>query len=576
MKKLKQFKILWDFIEKDKFKLIVASFIIFIAGISSIFTGYLNGAAVEAITKNALQDALKYLGIYFLIELFIEGFLHLFAHSLLQKIESHLTRQLGYETYKKALSLPAVAYEDLTSGEVINRITYDADTLSFTFKNILEVFSHLVGTIIIFIYIVFNSILISIYILVFVLLLIIVLKIYTPKMKKVHKERKQGQDKFTSLTTESIRGIREIKTLGIKNNLLSDMRDIMKYLIDKSYKEVDVNNRFRMINKILRATLEVGTFIICIILLYFNQITLTFFIAMTYYIYRFMYLMDSMENLTETYQRVSVSLGRVSEILDNKLYQDVKFGTKKLKDIKGVIEFKNVSFAYPKEKNTLKNFNLLLEPNKKIAIVGRSGQGKSTLFNLITRIFDPKYGSITIDGIDIKELDEKTLRQQISIIRQEPFIFNRSIKDNFKLIDPKITLDEIRKYSKMAYLDDYIMSLPKKYNTFLGEGGVNLSGGQKQRLSIARTLAKNSKIILFDEATSALDNSSQEYIKKSIDELVKDHTVIIVAHRLSTIIDADIIYVVDGGKIIAQGTHKELLKNNKQYKTLYEKESLNS
>ena len=576
MKKLKQFKILWDFIEKDKFKLIVASFIIFIAGISSIFTGYLNGAAVEAITKNALQDALKYLGIYFLIELFIEGFLHLFAHSLLQKIESHLTRQLGYETYKKALNLPAVAYEDLTSGEVINRITYDADTLSFTFKNILEVFSHLVGTIIIFIYIVFNSILISIYILVFVLLLIIVLKIYTPKMKKVHKERKQGQDKFTSLTTESIRGIREIKTLGIKNNLLSDMRDIMKYLIDKSYKEVDVNNRFRMINKILRATLEVGTFIICIILLYFNQITLTFFIAMTYYIYRFMYLMDSMENLTETYQRVSVSLGRVSEILDNKLYQDVKFGTKKLKDIKGVIEFKNVSFAYPKEKNTLKNFNLLLEPNKKIAIVGRSGQGKSTLFNLITRIFDPKYGSITIDGIDIKELDEKTLRQQISIIRQEPFIFNRSIKDNFKLIDPKITLDEIRKYSKMAYLDDYIMSLPKKYNTILGEGGVNLSGGQKQRLSIARTLAKNSKIILFDEATSALDNSSQEYIKKSIDELVKDHTVIIVAHRLSTIIDADIIYVVDGGKIIAQGTHKELLKNNKQYKTLYEKESLNS
>ena len=128
----------------------------------------------------------------------------------------------------------------------------------------------------------------------------------------------------------------------------------------------------------------------------------------------------------------------------------------------------------------------------------------------------------------------------------------------------------------MAYLDDYIMSLPKKYDTILGEGGVNLSGGQKQRLSIARTLSKESKIILFDEATSALDNNSQEYIKKTIDNLIKDHTIIIVAHRLSTIIDADIIYVVEKGKLLASGTHKELLKTNKIYKNLYETESLNS
>ena len=143
-------------------------------------------------------------------------------------------------------------------------------------------------------------------------------------------------------------------------------------------------------------------------------------------------------------------------------------------------------------------------------------------------------------------------------------------------MDKNISLNRIRKYAKMAYLDDYIMSLPKGYDTILGEGGVNLSGGQKQRLSIARTLSKNSKVILFDEATSALDNGSQEYIKKSIDELVKDHTVIIIAHRLSTIIDSDIIHVVDKGKVIASGTHQELLKTNQIYKNLYETESLNS
>lgn len=219
---------------------------------------------------------------------------------------------------------------------------------------------------------------------------------------------------------------------------------------------------------------------------------------------------------------------------------------------------------------------MLVEPNKKVAIVGASGQGKSTLFNLLTRIFDVNKGKILIDDVNIKELKEDELRKNISIIRQEPFIFNRSIKENFLIVDENLTLDEIRKYCKMAYLDDYIMSLPKGYDTILAEGGVNLSGGQKQRLSIARTLARNSNIILFDEATSALDNNSQNYIKKTIDDLVYDYTVIIVAHRISTIMDADVIHVVDKGKVVATGKHKELLKTCELYKNLYLNESLNS
>ena len=297
---------------------------------------------------------------------------------------------------------------------------------------------------------------------------------------------------------------------------------------------------------------------------------------MTYYVYRYMWLIENINDLTQTYQKLIVSLSRVNEILQNRLYNDETFGNTKLLKSTGILEFKNVVFAYPNESSTLNNFNLVIEPNKKIAIVGKSGQGKSTLFNLITRIFDSNKGEILLDGINIKELTEEELRKNISIIRQEPFIFNKTIKENFMLINKKLTLKEIKKYCKMAYIDDYIMSLPKKYNTVLGEGGVNLSGGQKQRLSIARTLCKQSKVILFDEATSALDNQSQEYIKKSIDELVKEHTVVIVAHRLSTIIDADIIHIVDKGKIIASGTHDNLLKTNKIYQTLYETETLNS
>ena len=174
-----------------------------------------------------------------------------------------------------------------------------------------------------------------------------------------------------------------------------------------------------------------------------------------------------------------------------------------------------------------------------------------------------------MDDIPIEDFTEDSLRENIAIIRQEPFIFNKTILENLKIIDPYMSLKKIRNACKLAEIDEYIMSLPNKYDTMIGEGGINLSGGQKQRLAIARALLKNSKIILFDEATSALDNDNQSKIKQAIDNLVKDHTIIIVAHRLSTIIDADVIYLIDGGKVIASGTHKQLLKKSMIYKNLY-------
>jgi len=576
MKNLKEFKPLIRLIGKDKKRLVVASIFIFIAGIFEIFTGYLNGAAVESITNLDIKKALIYLGIYFIIEICVDGIIINSANSMLYKVESALTRKLGFFTYKKALHLPAIAFEKKSSGEIINRITNDADSLSFAFGRLLNMISSLIASTIIIVYIFLNSWIIGVEVTLLVSTLFLVLKKYNPKLKKIHKERKQEQDKFTSLVTESIRGIREIKTLGLKSNLINDMIVIIKGIFNKSEKEIDIQKEFNIITRFLKTILEVGTFLTCIILLYYGQISLTFFIAMTYYVYRYMWLIENINDLTQTYQKLIVSVSRVNEILENRMYEDECFGDKKLKSIQGVIEFRNVVFAYPNEDNILNQFNLKIEPNKKIAIVGRSGQGKSTLFNLITRIFDPNSGEILLDGVNIKNLREDELRQHISIIRQEPFIFNRTIKENFELVNSKITLKEIRRYTKMAYLDDYIMSLPNKYDTILGEGGVNLSGGQKQRLSIARTLSKNSKVILFDEATSALDNNSQEYIKKAIDNLVKDHTVIIVAHRLSTIIAADIIYVVDKGKIVAKGNHEYLLKTSKIYRNLYETESLNS
>ena len=576
MKNIKEFIPLWKLVKEDKCKFIIATLLIIISNFFSVVSGYLIGEATQYLTDTKYAMSILYLVIYIIVNSVEDVGLYNTGSCMLELIESKVSRKLGYFTYKKAINLPAYAYEKTSSGEVINRIVNDADTLSFAFSRLVALISSLTASLIVLVYIFINSWVLGIEIIIFVGILYLVINKYDPMLINVHKERKKVQDKFTSLVNESIRGIREIKTLGVKNNLMSNMREIIKSIFDKSKEEVSIRKKYNALTFLLKIFLEGVVFITCAFLIYKGSITIGFFVTMTYYIYRFTNLIDNINNFSQTYQKLIVSLQRVNEILENRLYEDEIFGNEKINKVKGLIEFKNVSFSYPDEDNILNDFNIKLEPNKKIAIVGKSGQGKSTLFNLITRVFDVKEGLITLDDINIKDLTEEELRKHISIIRQEPFIFNRTILENFKIINKDIELEDIRKYTKMSYLDDYIMSLPNGYDTILGEGGVNLSGGQKQRLSIARTLAKNSEVILFDEATSALDNSSQDYIKKTIDNLIKDHTVVIVAHRLSTIMDADIIYLVDKGKVVDSGTHNELLKTNKTYKKLYETESLNS
>ena len=576
MKNIKEFIPLWKLVKEDKCKFIIATSLIIISNFLGVVSGYLIGEATQYLTDTKYAMSILYLVIYVIFNSVEDVGLYNTGSCMLELIESKVSRKLGYFTYKKAINLPAYAYEKTSSGEVINRIVNDADTLSFAFSRLVALISSLTASLIVLVYIFINSWVLGIEIIIFVGILYLVINKYDPMLINVHKERKKVQDKFTSLVNESIRGIREIKTLGVKNNLMSNMKEIIKSIFDKSKEEVSIRKKYNALTFLLKIFLEGVVFITCAFLIYKGSITIGFFVTMTYYIYRFTNLIDNINNFSQTYQKLIVSLQRVNEILENRLYEDEIFGNEKINKVKGIIEFKNVSFSYPDEDNILNDFNIKLEPNKKIAIVGKSGQGKSTLFNLITRVFDVKEGLITLDDINIKDLTEEELRKHISIIRQEPFIFNRTILENFKIINKDIELEDIRKYTKMSYLDDYIMSLPNGYDTVLGEGGVNLSGGQKQRLSIARTLAKNSEVILFDEATSALDNSSQDYIKKTIDNLIKDHTVVIVAHRLSTIMDADIIYLVDKGKVVDSGTHNELLKTNKTYKNLYETESLNS
>ena len=220
--------------------------------------------------------------------------------------------------------------------------------------------------------------------------------------------------------------------------------------------------------------------------------------------------------------------------------------------------------------------NFKIKANSTVAFVGKSGSGKTTVFNLLCKMYNIDSGKITIDGIDIRELDKDSIRGNITIISQNPYIFNLSIRDNLRLVKENITDEEMIEACKTACLEDFIKSLPDGYDTIIGEGGINLSGGERQRLAIARALVQKTEIILFDEATSALDNETQANIKKAIDNMKNEYTILIIAHRLSTVIDCDRILFLDEGKIKAEGTHKELLRTCKNYRNLYEAELKNN
>lgn len=270
-------------------------------------------------------------------------------------------------------------------------------------------------------------------------------------------------------------------------------------------------------------------------------------------------------------QTTIVSINRILEIIgidtedyNNKINLDI---------IDGDIKIENLNFAYSlKEDYLIKDLSVRIKPNSICAFVGLSGCGKSTLFDLLVRFLEYDKGSISIDGFSIKDLNLKSLRKNVSYIQQENFIYNFSIKENLLLGSPNATMGEIVNACKLANIDSFIDSLPDKYDTLINEKGNSLSGGQKQRLAIARSILRNSKIFLFDEVTSALDGESEYLITESLMELSKNHTVIMIAHRLTTLINIPQIYVFDKGKIVDKGNHEYLIKNSSLYKRLYEKQ----
>ena len=578
MKKNKSvFNIILHYLKNDKLKLFFYLILVLTSYLPTILSAFFWGFALEALINKDLNAFLICLIIRESIWIVFYSILSVPRDTLYNYLEIKFTKNVSKDLYHKVSSLPSIAFENMGIGEIINRIYTDPDRVMELLRSLIKLICKSLVVIFVIIMCFSISLILGIEVVIFGTIMGFISYRFFPKIKNTQKEIKKDADEYVRSATENITGIIEIKALGITSTIEKMMFNKINSLFDKTRKIKKYEVAYYNINNFIYFLLQFIILASCGYFVVKGQITYSIFIVIESYIWRIDDVVESLSDFGVNYNKVKVSLTRIDEIINNKLYNDEKFGKKTLKNTKGIIEFKDVNFKYTKkEKNILNNLNLKIEPHKKIAIVGKSGNGKSTIFNLLLRYFDVTKGTITIDGTNIKNLTEESLRQNISIIRQTPFLFNMSIIDNLKLVKEDASLEEIKDVCKKAYIDEYIESLPNGYNTIIGEGGINLSGGQKQRLAIARTLLINTKIILFDEATSALDNRSQEYIKRTIDSLVKDHTIIIVAHRLSTIKDANIINVIDKGQLVASGTHDYLLKNSNVYNELYSVETLNN
>ena len=573
---MKNFKILFRYFKDDKFLLFSYVFLTVIKYFEPLVNAFIWAYAIDAIANGEKRLFFICLTLWSAIIIIAWVFIQMPTDLIYNKLEKKFMENVNKDLYVKVSDMPAIAFEDIGVGEFINRMYTDPDRILELLQKLIKLTCRLVIALIIVVISFTVSIYVGLELIVLCIVMFVLSNIYYPRIKKTQEEIKKESDQYIKIATQNISGIREIKALGIKDNINRNIFDIIETLFGKQRKIGVTETMYYAFNNLCYFLIQFGILVTLGVQVFNGSISLAAFILIERYIWRIDEVVETLSEFGVSYNKVTVSLKRIDEILNNKLYEDEKFGNVELNDKKIEIDFNNVIFKYREEDEDLilKGLTMKLEPNKKIAIVGKSGQGKSTLFNLLLRYFDTSTGDIKLNGVDIKDLSEESLRNNISVIRQSPYLFNQSIIDNFRVVKKNVSLKEIRKVCKKAYIDDYIMSLPNKYDTIIGEGGVNLSGGQKQRIAIARTLLKDTKVILFDEATSALDNESQEYIKKTIDDLVKTHTIIIVAHRLSTIMDADLIYVIDEGKVESYGTHDDLMKSSKLYKKLYSPEVL--
>jgi len=548
---------------------------IFISIIFSILASFFSGAIAWLVKplfdKIFLPKNYKYFaylpfvitGIFFLraSAVFLQAY-------FVQKASYSLGKDLRIAIFKKIVNLPLVYTVQKGSGELISRVINDVFLIENTFVGISKVVILESFTILVLIGVaLYRSWKLTFFTFTVFPAVFLVAQWLA---KKAHKNRHKIQKEFAILTevlSDTIAGLKEIKIYLQEEKITQ----VFKRICERAYKGFLKSVKYEEGSKFgVNVLSGIAAGIIVFYggyLIKTNQISPGDFFSLFTAI---LMIFTPLKKLAGAYNKLSNAVAVVERIEEVLVLPEEKKEGKKINIIKEGFHLKNVSFRYPgAEDFALKSINLFIPAGKVTAIIGKSGSGKSTLVSLIPRFYDPTEGVITLDGIDLREIDLTSLRKLIGIVSQEVVVFNMSIAENIALGNPDATMEDIIRAAKLAYAHDFIMELPNGYDTILGKEGFSLSGGQKQRIAIARAFLKNPPVLILDEATSQLDTVSEMYIQKALSKLMKDKTTIIIAHRLSTVKNADFVVVLKEGKVVCTGAHKELEDRCQEYQNLY-------
>ena len=569
-KTINNLKFLWNYSNNSKHFFILVILLNIIKIIISILVPLYSAKLVLNLSNNELYKLLLIAFILLMLNS-INSILNFIILKFNIKFSSEIYLNIEKDIIERIHILTNKTLDNTSTGTIIDRLDSDLDNISNIYFEILFKLTEFIKSIGIIIAIFIINPLVGIISILSLSIIFLIDNYQVYKVTNLIEDKNKKNEKFTETITEVIRGMRDIKMLNIEKNTINKLNNQVDNTISS---ELKINKTANTLGKLASLIDDLTTFFnisLYVFLISKGSLTITNALILYNYYSNISSFGGYIGQIMDNINKFNISSNRIKELFDNKKFTIESFGTKHIKKVKGKFEFKDIHFGY-KDKEVLKGVSFTVNPDETVAFVGKTGSGKTTIFNLLCKMYEVNSGEILIDNVNINELDKDTIRGNITVISQSPYIFNMSIKDNLKLVKPNLTNKEMKEALKTACLYDYVENLPDKYDTILGEGGVTLSGGQKQRLAIARALIQKTEIILFDEATSALDNETQEKITKAINNMKREYTIMIIAHRLSTIINADKIFFLNNGVIECSGSHEYLLKHSKDYKKLYEKE----